>query len=129
MRSATRWHLIVDTGSREVLTYRNGKRIRTNKVIVGAPSTPTPRGEYFVEENIRLPSDAAGAPYALALSARSSVFQEFEGGPGQVALHGVNNIGGDLGTAVSHGCIRLSTAGITWLAKRIGQGVPVTIRR
>lgn len=61
------------------------------------------------------------------MSARSNVFQEFDGGPGQVALHGVNNIGGTLGTAESHGCIRLATSSISWLAWRIDPGVPVTI--
>ena len=35
-----------------------------------------------------LDASAAGGPYALATSARSNVLQEFEGGPGQIALHG-----------------------------------------
>ena len=70
---------------------------------------------------------AVGAPYALALSARSNVLQEFAGGPGQIALHGTNNVGGILGTAVSHGCIRLDTPAITWLADHIPPGTPVRI--
>ena len=69
----------------------------------------------------------SGAPFALALSARSNVLAEFDGGPGQTALHGVANIGGIPGTAVSHGCVRLATPDITWLAARIRPGVPVTI--
>jgi hypothetical protein len=36
---------------------------------------------------------------------------------------------GVLGTAASHGCIRLDTQAITWLATRIEPGVPVTITR
>jgi lipoprotein-anchoring transpeptidase ErfK/SrfK len=68
-----------------------------------------------------------GGPFALALSARSNVLQEFEGGPGQIALHGVENLGGTPGTAMSHGCVRLSTRRITWLAARIPPGTPVTI--
>ena len=52
---------------------------------------------------------AAGGPFALATSARSHVLQEFEGGPGQIALHGTDSLSGALGTAVSHGCVRLST--------------------
>lgn len=70
-----------------------------------------------------------GAPYALALSARSEVLQEFAGGPGQIAIHGTNNVGGVLGSAASHGCVRLDTKAISWLAARIGPGVPVTITR
>ena len=99
-RSTTPWHIVVSVGSRRVIAYRDGKRMRSFAAIVGAPSTPTPRGEYFVEENVGLSARRAGAPFALALSARSGVFQEFEGGPGQIAIHGINNIGGRLGTAV-----------------------------
>lgn len=32
-----------------------------------------------------------------------------------------------VGTAISHGCIRLAHSAITWLAARISPGVPVTI--
>ena len=90
-------------------------------------ATPTPRGKYFVEENVLLKGGQVGGPYALALSARSYVFQEFAGGPGQIAIHGVWNVGGTMGTAASHGCVRLDTASISWLGERIGPGVPVTI--
>lgn len=128
-RTQTVWHLVEDLSSRTLRVYRAGNQVKKYKTIVGAPSTATPRGEFFVEESIHLPKNAAGEPYALALSARSNVFQEFEGGPGQVAIHGRNNIGGTLGTAVSHGCIRASTGAVTWLAKHIGQGVPVTIKK
>ena len=127
LQDATPWHLTLDVGSRTLRVYHAGRQEKKYSVIVGAPATPTPHGQFFVEESVKLPSDAAGEPYALALSARSSVFQDFDGGPGQIAVHGRNNIGGTLGTAVSHGCIRASTTAVTWLAKHIGQGVPVTI--
>jgi lipoprotein-anchoring transpeptidase ErfK/SrfK len=72
---------------------------------------------------------AAGGPFALALSARSNVLQEFDGGPGQIAIHGVENLGGTLGTAASHGCVRVSNRTSRWLAARISPGVRVRIRR
>ncbi|ADB51560.1 L,D-transpeptidase [Conexibacter woesei] len=125
--STTAWHIVVDVGARRVTVYGGGRRLRTFSAIVGKRSTPTPRGAYFVEENVRLPGDAAGAPFALATSARSNVLQEFAGGPGQIALHGLDNVGGQLGTAVSHGCIRLATSAVTWLATRMTPGVPITI--
>jgi lipoprotein-anchoring transpeptidase ErfK/SrfK len=112
-----------------VTALRDGRLARTFKAVVGKPSTPTPLGRFFVEETVQLNQQEVGAPYALALSARSNVLQEFAGGPGQIALHGTNNIGGILGTAASHGCIRLDTQAITWLAARIGPGTPVTITR
>jgi lipoprotein-anchoring transpeptidase ErfK/SrfK len=128
LRASTPWHIVVDRAHRSVSVYRAGRRVRRYAAIVGKPSTPTPRGEFFVEENIQLFGGQPGAPYALATSARSSVLQEFEGGPGQIALHGLGGVGGQLGTAVSHGCVRLGTRAISWLAARIAPGVPVTIR-
>ncbi len=124
--SATAWYIVVRVGARRVEVYRHGRRLRSFRAIVGKPSTPTPRGNYFVEENVHLYAHQAGAPFALATSARSNVFQEFEGGPGQIALHGLDNVGGRLGTAVSHGCVRMADSAITWLAARIDPGVPVT---
>jgi lipoprotein-anchoring transpeptidase ErfK/SrfK len=123
------WHLVVRTSTRRLRVYRTGHFVRSFPVIVGSPSTPTPHGRFFVEEAVRMLSGSAGAPFALALSARSTVLQEFAGGPGQIALHGLANIGGTLGTAVSHGCVRLADRSISWLAARIAPGVPVTITR
>jgi hypothetical protein len=126
--SITPWHIVVDLKSRHVNVFRDGRRIRSYWAVVGAPSTPTPRGSFFVEENIRMPASRAGAPFALATSARSRVYQQFDGGPGQIALHGLRNIGGQLGTRVSHGCVRLGDGPITWMARHIAPGVPITIR-
>ena len=126
--STTAWHLVVDVGARRVTAYRGAKRQRSFRVIVGKSATPTPRGEYFVEETMRLPARHVGAPFAIAASARSAVLKEFMGGPGQIALHGVTNIGGKMGSAVSNGCIRMTSGALAWLAPRIKAGVPLTIR-
>ena len=123
----TTWHVVVNRSRRQVLVYRRGAPVRDFAAIVGKPSTPTPRGRFFVEESVEMLPGSAGAPFALALSARSNVLQEFEGGPGQIAIHGVLNLGGTPGTAVSHGCVRLANRDIRWLAARIAPGVPVTI--
>jgi hypothetical protein len=126
LRSSTDWRLVLRLSTRRLTVYRTGSIKRRFSVVVGEPSTPTPTGRYFIEEALDL-SSQVGGPFALATSARSQVLQEFEGGPGQIALHGTNGLSGALGTAVSHGCIRLSTDSITWLAGRIGSGVRLTI--
>lgn len=123
----TRWHVVVRAALRRVRVYRRGHLVRTFKAIVGKASTPTPRGRFFVEESIRMRPGSVGAPFALALSARSDVLQQFAGGPGQIAIHGTRNVGGTLGTAISHGCVRLGDRAIRWLADRVGPGVPVTV--
>jgi lipoprotein-anchoring transpeptidase ErfK/SrfK len=129
LTQTTTWHLVIRTAWRRVIVFKKGRAVKVFPAIVGKPSTPTPRGQFFIEESIQLRPTDVGAPYALALSARSDVFQEFMGGPGQVALHGLDNVGGVLGTAVSHGCVRLADDSMRWLAFRVGPGVPVTITR
>ena len=119
--TTTSWHLVVRTSSRRLLVYRRGRLVRTFSAIVGRSSTPTPHGRFFVEESVRMLSGAAGGPYAFALSARSTVLQEFAGGPGQIAIHGVANLGGTPGTAVSHGCVRLANRQISWLVARMAR--------
>ena len=126
-RSVTAWHIVLDLSRRQVTVYQAGHPVQVFSAVIGKPSTPTPIGQFFVEESIALRATDVGAPFALALSARSNVLQEFDGGPGQIAIHGLANIGGVLGSAVSHGCVRLSAGAMRWLAARIGPGVPVTI--
>jgi lipoprotein-anchoring transpeptidase ErfK/SrfK len=125
--TATGWRIRVDLARRRVSVYRHGELVRAFEAVVGKPSTPTPTGRFFVEESLQMYAGEPGGPYALALSARSDALQEFDGGPGQIAIHGRENLGGVLGTAESHGCMRLATSSIDWLAARIGPGVPVTI--
>ena len=125
--ATARWHIVIDTSKRQVIVYKRARLVRTFSAVVGKPSTPTPLGRFFVEESIRLRPGAVGAPYALALSARSNVLQEFAGGPGQIAMHGLANVGGTPGSAVSHGCVRLSGGTMSWLVARIGPGTPVTV--
>ena len=123
----TSWHIVVNLAQRRVTAYRDGRLVRAFQAVVGKPATPTPSGNYFVEETVRMAPGEPGGPFALATSARSNALQEFEGGPGQIALHGRDNLGGTPGNAESHGCIRLNTASIDWLIARIEPGTPVTI--
>ena len=128
------WHLSkqhADTyehiGVGGVWVYRNGLITRSFPAVVGKPSTPTPTGEFFVEESVIMPADEPGGPFALALSARSDTLRTYDGGPGQIAIHGRDGLGGIPGRAQSHGCVRLRTPSIDWLAAHLGPGTPVTI--
>ena len=123
----TVWHLDVSTSQRLLRVYQRGKVVKRIRIVVGKPATPTPHGKYFVEEVVPIHPKAVGAQFALATSARSNVLQEYAGGPGQIAFHGTNNIGGTPGQALSHGCMRMVTSDIRWLAARISAGIPVSI--
>ncbi len=125
--SRTSWAIVVDLAQREVTVYRAAVPEKRFAVVVGRPSAPTPTGWYFVEESLEIIPGYPGAPYALALSARSNVYSEFDGGPGQIAFHGIFGIGGTPGTAASHGCVRVDSADMAWLGTHIKPGVPVHI--
>jgi hypothetical protein len=124
--ATTEWRIAVRLSTRRVSVYHRGRLQGRFRAVIGRPDTPTPRGRFFVEEIIRL--SKLGRPFALAVSARSGIYRQFAGGPGQIALHGTTGIAGALGTAVSHGCVRLSPRAMAWLARRVGPGVPLTIR-
>ena len=127
VRSSTEWRIVVKVSTRRVTVYRDGLVVRAFPAVVPKASTPTPYGQFFVEEALAISPRDPGGPYALAISARSDIFQEFEGGPGQIAIHGVGNLGGTPGTAISHGCVRLADRSIRWLAARLAPGVTVAI--
>jgi hypothetical protein len=125
---STPWRIVIRTDSKRLFVLRWGRIVRSFPVVVGKASTPTPLGHFFVEEALLLPPGSIGSPVAYALSARSGVYREFEGGPGQIAIHGIYGIGGTPGYAESHGCIRMTTASLMWMIHRMGTGTPVDIR-
>lgn len=121
------WHVAIDRAERTATIYYRGRVVRTFRVVVGKPSTPTPAGEFFLAEIVYEGYGVTTGPYALATSAYSNVLKQFDGGPGQVALHGLIGLAGTPGQAVSHGCVRFYDRDITWLAKRLTPGTPITI--
>jgi lipoprotein-anchoring transpeptidase ErfK/SrfK len=129
IRSSTEWRVVVTISTRRVTVFRDGLVVRSFPAVVPKRATPTPYGQFFVEEAVAISPQDAGGPFALAISARSDIFQEFAGGPGQIAIHGTNGLSDPLGSEASHGCIRVSPSAIRWMSKRLGGGVPVTVQR
>ena len=121
------WRIYIDRSERRAKIYHEGVERASFRVVVGKPNTPTPLGSFFVEENVRNAKSDGIGPYAIALSARSGVYRQFAGGPGQIALHGTGTLPGALGSASSHGCIRFANKAINYLGERIDAGTPVTI--
>jgi hypothetical protein len=122
--------LELDKGSRRLLAYRDGRLVHDYPVVIGRAATPTPSGLAAVYEINRQP-DPTGflGPWALPLTALSPVLHSFGGGPGRIAIHGRDgeSLADPLGSAASHGCIRIPNAGIRWLAAHAAQGTPVRI--
>ncbi len=120
--------MVISLSNKTLTLYKAGEVIQTEKVAIGKAATPTPTGMFFTRELAR-PANPKGAygVYAFGLSAYSNVLQTFGRGDGQIGIHGTNEPGA-LGTAASHGCVRVANDGITKLAKTLPQGVLVDIR-
>lgn len=120
--------IVVKLSTRSLVVYRSGRPVFHARVAVGAPQTPTPIGRYFVDERFLL-SDPNG-PFgvaALGISAHSDVLTTWvQGGP--IALHGTDDPA-SLGSAASHGCIRLTNNDMRRLFALAPAGTPVSILR
>jgi hypothetical protein len=128
----TRYWVTVRVRSRRVTVYKNGRRVRSFRAVVGAPSTPTPLGLGAIYERNRQPDPGAFlGPWALSLTLLSNVLENYGGGPGRVAIHGRAgaSLRDPLGSARSHGCIRVNNDDVRWMAARVPVGTPVHVKR
>lgn len=122
----------VDVGlrTRSVTVLRNGRRILRTRAVIGAPTTPTPLGLAAIYERNRQPDPRAFlGPWALSLTSLSNVLESYGGGPGRVAIHGRAgaSFADPLGSARSHGCIRIDNRPIAWMAAHLPPGTPVQV--
>jgi lipoprotein-anchoring transpeptidase ErfK/SrfK len=120
-------HIVVSLSARTLTLYHDNAPVFSTPVAPGAPSSPTPTGSFFVAYIVKLtdPTNVYG-PYALGTSAFSNTYYSFDGGPGQVGIHGTNEPW-VIGSYASHGCVRLPNNAITTLAQQIVPGTPVEI--
>ncbi|MBA3358536.1 MAG: L,D-transpeptidase [Thermoleophilaceae bacterium] len=122
-----RTRLVIDRGRTRVRLFRSGRLVFGARAGVGASSSPTPPGMFFIRERLRpRRSDTIYGPLAFGLSAYSPYRTDWPGG-GQVGLHGTNQPGLIPGR-ISNGCIRLRNAEILRLGRLMPVGTPVLIR-
>jgi lipoprotein-anchoring transpeptidase ErfK/SrfK len=121
------FHVTVALGAHHITVVQDQTVLYEGDVAIGTNATPTPTGEYYVRVKIRAidPTTAYG-PYAWGLSSHSDVLDTFNGGDGEIGIHG-NNDASVLGYDVTHGCVRMDNDAITTLTQRITLGTPVDI--
>lgn len=103
--------------------YVGGQLLKVFTVAVGAPSTPTPYGRYYVWA-----SEPFGPPYTpgiFALSGFSPVLDNWPGG-GRAGIHGWTDTS-ILGRRASHGCVRMAPSDFAQLFHAVPLGTPVDI--
>ena len=121
-----RTRLVVDRRRLTATLFRRGKVVFRAPVGLGQAHWPTPRGEFFIRNQLYGFGNPVYGPVAFGTSARSAVLTDWPGG-GFIGLHGTNQpllLPG----RVSHGCIRMKNGHILRLARLMPVGTPLTVR-
>jgi len=121
-----RFHAKVDVSSRSVTVWNGDEVVAQTGAVVGADRSPTPLGQFFVNDLVQEWEGSAYGPYILSLSAFSEALDSFGGGVPVIAIHGTNNPG-LIGGAHSNGCIRIPNEVVRVLAETVPMGTPVDI--
>lgn len=124
--TVVRTRLVVDRRRLTATLLRDGRRVFRARVAVGRRDAPTPRGEFYVRNEVAGFDDPFYGPIAFGTSARSPTLTDWPDG-GFVGIHGTDRPGLVPGR-VSHGCIRLRNADIRRLARLMPVGTPMTVR-
>jgi lipoprotein-anchoring transpeptidase ErfK/SrfK len=125
--------LLVRHGERKLYLYENGKITHSWTVAVGQPNFPTPTGVYEVTELRYMPTWVNPAPDGWG----SDMPAEIAPGPNNplgvravnwsapaIRFHGTENLS-SLGTAASHGCVRMSNEDVVELYDMIKVGASI----
>ena len=130
--------VVIRRGSRRLFLYRGSspgpmRVVRTFPVAVGQPAYPTPLGSFHIRTKTRNPW---WYPPNRDWAAGASPIPPGPGNPlgtrwmglsiGGVGIHGTYN-SGSVGTAASHGCIRMHIGSAEWLFERVRIGTSVFI--
>jgi lipoprotein-anchoring transpeptidase ErfK/SrfK len=111
----------------KVISTVDGSIVMTSPIGIGAPSSPTPTGLFFVRDHF--PTEGANHPYgpfAFGLSGHSDVHMQFGTGDGRIAIHGTNQPS-SIGAAVSNGCPHVPNDVVLALIPYLPLGTPVEI--
>lgn len=121
-----RTRLVVSRDQRTATLLRDGRRLFQTAVGIGAPTTPTPSGDFYVRNLLHKYRSPFYGPVAFGTSARSAAVRDWPAG-GFVGIHGTNRpdlIPGE----ISAGCIRMTNRDILRLARLMRVGTPVSVR-
>jgi hypothetical protein len=123
--AAVRTRISVDLSRKRLTFYRDGRVRWRLRVGIGSLATPTPIGNFYVNQRFR--EDPAGpyGPAVIGISAYSTVLTWWPDG-GLVAIHGTNRPS-TIGRAASNGCIHVPNAAIERLFRITPAGTPVVI--
>ena len=124
--STHRFHALINLTERSVTVWNGDEVVVQTEAVVGKDGTPTPLGQFFVNDLVEKWDASAYGPYILSLSGFSEALDTFGGGLPVIAIHGTNRPE-LMGGAHSNGCIRIPNEVVRVLADTVPMGTPVDI--
>jgi lipoprotein-anchoring transpeptidase ErfK/SrfK len=128
-------YIVIDRASFQLRHYENLELVKTYTIAVGAAGYDTPSGLYSIQTKQVNPawsvpnSDWAGDLAGTVVpggAPNNPLIARWMGIADGAGIHGTNDLG-SLGTAASHGCIRMSPDEVIELYDRVDVGDPVYI--
>jgi lipoprotein-anchoring transpeptidase ErfK/SrfK len=126
-RDQTRVRVEVDLSAHTVTVRKWGRVLFRAPGATGAPSSPTPAGEYFVTDLVAFSAGGYLGSFAFGISGIQPRLPAGWSGGDQLAIHGTNNPS-SIGRSVSAGCVRVSEATLDRLRTLLRYGTPVIVR-
>ena len=124
-RDRTRVLVEVDLSAHMVTVRKFGKVLFRAPGATGAPSSPTPVGDYFVTDRVPFSGGYLGS-FAFGISGIQPRLPAGWSGGNQLAIHGTNNPS-SIGRSVSAGCVRVSESTLDRLIPLLVYGTPVIV--
>jgi L,D-transpeptidase catalytic domain len=115
----------VDLSQHTVRVYRAGTLRYRVRGATGAPSSPTPPGDYVVTDRVAFGGGALGS-FAFGISGIQPRLPAGWSGGDQLAIHGTNEPW-SIGRSVSAGCVRVSEWSLDRFRPLLRLGTPVII--
>jgi len=112
--TTNQFRIDVHLGTHVINVFDANRQVLHAPIGVGTTNTPTPGGTFYIRSLIAS-TDPAYGTYAFGLSGFSEVHESFNGGPGDIGIHGTSDPSA-VGTDVSNGCIRLTNDMVEQLA-------------
>lgn len=124
----TDYRVVVHRRSHELEVLRGTRVVARMPAGTGAAASPTPRGSYFVTEQVAVPSEqrASFGSRALGLSGLQRNLPRGWRGKDQLAIHGTGDPA-SVGRSASAGCVRLGERDLARLAAIVRPGTPVDV--
>jgi lipoprotein-anchoring transpeptidase ErfK/SrfK len=115
----------VDLSEHSVRVYRSGRLRYRVPAATGAPSSPTPPGDYVVTDRVAFAGGALGT-FAFGISGIQPRLPAGWSGGDQLAIHGTNEPW-LIGRSVSAGCVRVSEWSLERFRPLLRLGTPVIV--